>query len=49
MAPSPAEARGQDVRRRLRVAAELIPERGWAAVSTRVLADRAGVTPSVVR
>jgi AcrR family transcriptional regulator len=37
------------VRQRLLAAAvELIPERGWAAVSTRVLADRAGVTPSVV-
>lgn len=41
--------RGRRVRRRLLAAAvELIPERGWAAVSTRVLAERAGVTPSVV-
>ncbi|HEY3684711.1 MAG TPA: TetR/AcrR family transcriptional regulator [Streptosporangiaceae bacterium] len=40
---------GQEVRRRLlAAAAELIPERGWTAVSTRVLAQRAGVTPSVV-
>jgi AcrR family transcriptional regulator len=42
-------ARGQEVRERLlTAAAELIPERGWTAVSTRVLAERAGVTPSVV-
>ncbi|CAL99647.1 TetR/AcrR family transcriptional regulator [Saccharopolyspora erythraea] len=34
--------------RLLTAAAELIPERGWTAVSTRVLAERAGVTPSVV-
>ncbi|MFD0903625.1 TetR/AcrR family transcriptional regulator [Actinomadura sediminis] len=46
---SPAAARGQEVRRRLLGAAiELIPELGWSAVSTRVLADRAGVTPSAV-
>jgi AcrR family transcriptional regulator len=46
---SPAAARGREVRQRLLAAAvELIPERGWAAVSTRVLAERAGVTPSVV-
>jgi AcrR family transcriptional regulator len=32
----------------LAAAVELIPERGWTAVSTRVLAERAGVTPSVV-
>ena len=47
--PSPAAARGLEVRQRLlAAAAELIPERGWSAVSTRILADRAGVTPSVV-
>ncbi|RLK54962.1 TetR/AcrR family transcriptional regulator [Actinokineospora cianjurensis] len=41
--------RGDEVRRRLLAAAvALVPERGWTAVSTRVLADRAGVTPSVV-
>lgn len=34
--------------RLLTAAVELIPERGWTAVSTRVLAERAGVTPSVV-
>ncbi|GAA1227317.1 TetR/AcrR family transcriptional regulator [Prauserella halophila] len=46
---SPAAERGHEVRQRLlAAAAELIPERGWAAVSTRVLAERAGVTPSVV-
>ncbi|WP_425427102.1 TetR/AcrR family transcriptional regulator [Actinophytocola xinjiangensis] len=44
-----AAVRGQEVRQRLlAAAAELIPERGWTAVSTRVLAERAGVTPSVV-
>jgi AcrR family transcriptional regulator len=32
----------------LAAAAELIPARGWSAVSTRILAERAGVTPSVV-
>ncbi|MGW0484136.1 TetR/AcrR family transcriptional regulator [Nonomuraea sp. NPDC003214] len=46
---SPAAERGRDVRKRLlNAAVELIPERGWAAVSTRILAERAGVTPSVV-
>ena len=46
---SPAAERGREVRQRLLAAAtELVPERGWPAVSTRVLADRAGVTPSVV-
>ena len=49
MAVSPAAARGQAVRQRLLDAAiELVPERGWPAVSTRILAERAGVTPSVV-
>lgn len=46
---SPTAQRGHEVRQRLLAAAvELIPERGWTAVSTRVLAERAGVTPSVV-
>ncbi|GAA5156350.1 TetR/AcrR family transcriptional regulator [Pseudonocardia eucalypti] len=46
---SSSTARGIQVRRRLLAAAvELIPERGWVGVSTRVLAERAGVTPSVV-
>ncbi|MEJ3653505.1 TetR family transcriptional regulator [Actinomycetes bacterium KLBMP 9759] len=46
---SPAAVRGHEVRQRLLVAAaQLVPERGWTAVSTRVLAERAGVTPSVV-
>ncbi|SFH59759.1 DNA-binding transcriptional regulator, AcrR family [Amycolatopsis regifaucium] len=49
MVDSPAAARGQLVRRRLLEAAvALVPERGWSAVSTRILAERAGVTPSVV-
>ncbi|MFE0024424.1 TetR/AcrR family transcriptional regulator [Amycolatopsis sp. NPDC059021] len=46
---NPAAARGREVRQRLmRAAVELVPERGWPAVSTRVLAERAAVTPSVV-
>ncbi|GAA2346707.1 TetR/AcrR family transcriptional regulator [Saccharopolyspora halophila] len=46
---SAAAERGRVVREKLLAAAvELIPERGWAGVSTRVLADRAGVNPSVV-
>ncbi|WP_187369629.1 TetR/AcrR family transcriptional regulator [Fodinicola acaciae] len=41
--------RGREVRRRLlNAATELIGERGWMAVSTRVLAERAQVTPGVV-
>ncbi|MDY6999524.1 MAG: TetR/AcrR family transcriptional regulator [Actinomycetota bacterium] len=44
-----AATRGQQVRRQLlAAAAELIPQLGWSAVSTRTLAQRAGVTPSVV-
>lgn len=47
--PTPAADRGREVRQRLTDAAvELIPERGWSAVSTRMLAERAGVTASVV-
>ncbi|QFZ20031.1 TetR/AcrR family transcriptional regulator [Saccharothrix syringae] len=34
--------------RLLHAAAELIAEKGWGAVSTRVLAERAGVGPGVV-
>ncbi|TDB72302.1 TetR family transcriptional regulator [Micromonospora sp. KC723] len=34
--------------RLLRAAAELIVERGWTAVTTRVLAQRAGVAPGLV-
>jgi AcrR family transcriptional regulator len=46
---TPTAAQGRAVRQRLlAAAAELIPERGWSAVSTRILAERAGVTPSVV-
>lgn len=41
--------RGEDVKARLtRAAAELISERGWSAVSTRTLAERAGVGPGLV-
>ncbi|MFB9837251.1 TetR/AcrR family transcriptional regulator [Actinoallomurus acaciae] len=44
-----AADRGREARRRLlEAAAELIAERGWAAVSTRMLAERAGVAPGVV-
>ncbi|MCE7002637.1 TetR/AcrR family transcriptional regulator [Kibdelosporangium philippinense] len=41
--------RGRDVRQRLLAAAvELIAQKGWSAVSTRILAERAGVAPGVV-
>lgn len=41
--------RGREVRRRLLDAAvALIAERGWSAVSTRMLAERAGVTAGLV-
>lgn len=41
--------RGREVRRRLlTAAAELIGERGWGAVSTRMIAERAQVTPGAV-
>jgi AcrR family transcriptional regulator len=44
-----AASRGRDVRRRLvRAARELVPERGWTAVSTRTVAERAGVAPGLV-
>lgn len=46
---SPDVVQRAGVKHRLLAAAvELIPERGWSAVSTRVLAERAGVSPSVV-
>ena len=46
---SPVAVRGEQARQRLlTTAAELIAERGWSAVSTRILAERAGVSPSVV-
>lgn len=35
-------------RKLLTAAVELITERGWTAVSTRVVADRAGVAPGLV-
>src|ERR671914_884271 len=38
-----AASRGREVRRRLvQAARELVPERGWTAVSTRTRAERAG-------
>lgn len=44
-----AAERGREVRQKLlAAAAELIPELGWNAVSTRVLAERAGVAPGLV-
>ena len=49
MAVSPSAERGREVRRRLvAAAAELIPEVGWSAVSTRMLAERAGVATGLV-
>lgn len=46
---SAAAERGREVRRRLlTAAAELIPELGWNSVSTRLLAERAGVAPGLV-
>lgn len=48
MATTAAE-RGKEVRRRLLAAAvELIPRLGWRGVSTRVLAEQAGVAPGLV-
>jgi AcrR family transcriptional regulator len=41
--------RGQATRARLLdAAAQLVPEVGWGAVSTRLVADRAGVNPALV-
>ncbi len=49
MAGRTAADRGRDVRLQLlSTAATLIAELGWNAVSTRILADRAGVTPGLV-
>lgn len=46
---STAAIRGQQVRQRLRQAAvELIAERGWRAVTTRLVAERAGVGAGLV-
>jgi AcrR family transcriptional regulator len=48
-APRTAVERGREVRRHLvRTAAELIPELGWNAVSTRILAQRAGLAPGLI-
>jgi AcrR family transcriptional regulator len=47
--PKTALERGQEARERLlATAVELIPELGWTAVSTRVLAQRAGLAPGLV-
>ncbi|NYH55348.1 AcrR family transcriptional regulator [Nocardiopsis arvandica] len=44
-----AATQGEQVRKRLlQAATELISERGWSAVSTRTLAQRAGVGPGLV-
>ena len=49
MAVSTSAERGREVRQRLlAAAAALIPEVGWSAVSTRMLAERAGVAAGVV-
>ncbi|MFC5823783.1 TetR/AcrR family transcriptional regulator [Nonomuraea insulae] len=41
--------RGKDTRRRLLdAAAALVPEVGWGGVTTRLVAERAGVAPGVV-
>lgn len=43
------ELRGRETRQRLlEAAAELVPELGWSAVSTRAVAQRAGVRPGLV-
>ncbi|GAB3543526.1 AcrR family transcriptional regulator [Actinopolyspora lacussalsi] len=44
-----AKERGREARERLlRAAAELITERGWNGVTTRAVAERAGVTAGIV-
>ena len=49
MAVSASAERGREARQRLlAAAAALIPEVGWSAVSTRMLAERAGVAAGVV-
>ena len=49
MSARTAADRGREVRLQLlSAAAELIAELGWNAVSTRILAERAGVTPGLV-
>ncbi|MGP3910133.1 TetR/AcrR family transcriptional regulator [Nonomuraea sp. 10N515B] len=46
---SPSAARGQETRQRLLDAAvALVPELGWGGVTTRLVAERAGVAPGVV-
>jgi AcrR family transcriptional regulator len=47
--PARSDVPGQDVRGRLlQAAAELIPQHGWGAVSTRMIAERAGVSAGLV-
>lgn len=47
--PSPSAQKGQATRHSLTTAAaQLIGERGWTAVSTRLVAERAGVRPGIV-
>lgn len=49
MPATSAADRGREVRQRLLdAAATLIPELGWSAVSTRILAERAGVRAGLV-
>lgn len=49
MARPTSTERGAEVRQRLlAAAAQLIPELGWHAVSTRAVAQRAGVAPGLV-
>jgi AcrR family transcriptional regulator len=49
MAASTSAERGREVRQRLlTAAATLIADVGWSAVSTRMIAERAGVAPGVV-
>jgi AcrR family transcriptional regulator len=49
MPGNPSRDRGAEVRRKIEQAAvELVGEVGWGGVSTRLLAERAGVTPGLV-
>ncbi|MCX3059042.1 TetR/AcrR family transcriptional regulator [Streptomyces beihaiensis] len=48
MAPTSQEAGRETRSRLLRAAAELIAEDGWGSVSTRRVAERAGVRPALV-
>ncbi|TDQ52449.1 TetR/AcrR family transcriptional regulator [Actinorugispora endophytica] len=49
MSAQSASEKGRQTRRRLvEAAVELIPEVGWGAVTTRLVAERAGVRPGLV-